>query len=186
MTVVQPPGQFHSSQGAGESDYDLGLLSGPGVGPDAASLSEVGHPRACPDGSSRRDRSSTTKRTTERSTFDERSQCPTRSVKVTPQDRPARRAGPRLSRAARPPRHAHPQPDPDRRENGVRPAGQPYPDATPSLRAVTAGSPRPKPDGGLIRVPWPPPPTDPEVASTADPGTSEPRGQGGIRLLKIT
>ncbi|HEX7462230.1 MAG TPA: hypothetical protein VF317_08665, partial [Dermatophilaceae bacterium] len=53
-----------------------------------------------------------------------------------PQDRPARRAGPRLSRAARPPRHAHPQPDPDRRENGVRPAGQPYPDATPSLRAA--------------------------------------------------
>jgi hypothetical protein len=28
-----------------------------------------------------------------------------------------------------------------------------------------------------------PNPTDPEVASTADPGTSEPRGQGGIRLL---
>src|SRR5664279_3340934 len=86
-----------------------------------------------------------------------------------PQDRPARRAGPRLSRAARPPRHAHPQPDPDRRENGVRPAGQPYPDATPSLRAARGTY-----------------PTDPEVASTADPGTSEPRGQGSIRLLKIT
>src|SRR5664280_1586804 len=56
-----------------------------------------------------------------------------------------------------------------RRENGVRPAGQPYPDATPSLRAARGTY-----------------PTDPEVASTADPGTSEPRGQGGIRLLKIT
>jgi hypothetical protein len=56
-----------------------------------------------------------------------------------------------------------------RRENGVRPAGQPYPDATPSLRAARGTY-----------------PTDPEVASTADPGTSESRGQGGIRLLKIT
>src|SRR5664280_1228333 len=71
-----------------------------------------------------------------------------------PQDRPARRAGPRLALAARLPRHAHPQPDPDRRENGVRPAGQPYPDATPSLRAARGTY-----------------PTDPEVAI---PPTREP------------
>src|SRR5664280_946699 len=43
MTVVQP----WSSKGLEITLHDLGLLSGPGVGPDVAPLSEVGHPRAC-------------------------------------------------------------------------------------------------------------------------------------------